>query len=133
MASVGDATSGVDLALALAASAAYSRELASWWAGGFDLLVSPVLAEPPWPLGVLAAGRGQDPIGQHQGAPTGVAVSTGAIVGAVLGDEEPGEGELLVLGQIGRLGVRGDVVLARPRPRVVETTLGDACPRRGGW
>jgi amidase len=62
MASIGDATSGVDLALALAASAAYTRELASWWAGGFDLLVSPVLAEPPWPLGDLAVGRGDDPL-----------------------------------------------------------------------
>jgi amidase len=62
MASIGDATSGVELALAMAASAAYTRALASWWAGGFDLLVSPVLGEPPWPLGDLVVERGQDAV-----------------------------------------------------------------------
>jgi amidase len=55
MAALADGTSGVDLGLAYIASAAYTRALASWWAGGFDLLVTPVLGEPPWPLGDLAA------------------------------------------------------------------------------
>jgi len=30
---------------------AYTRRLASWWAGGFDLLVTPVMPAPPQPLG----------------------------------------------------------------------------------
>ena len=62
MASIGDAMSGVDFALALASAAAYTRQLASWWAGGFDLLVTPVLSEPPWPLGELAVAQGDDPL-----------------------------------------------------------------------
>jgi amidase len=62
MASIGDGTNGVDLALAIAASATYTRELASWWAGGFDLLVSPVLGEPPWPLGDMVVPPGGDPV-----------------------------------------------------------------------
>src|SRR5215213_11928423 len=76
MASIGDATSGVDLALALAASAAYTRELASWWAGGFDLLVSPVLGEPPWPLGDLVVARGEDPVPLMQRTTTLVPFTT---------------------------------------------------------
>src|SRR5207248_3871228 len=30
---------------------AWSREMARWWAGGFDLLLTPTIAEPPPPLG----------------------------------------------------------------------------------
>lgn len=37
----------------------YGRELASWWAGGFDLLVTPTLACPPWPLGPLGPNGGE--------------------------------------------------------------------------
>jgi amidase len=33
---------------------AYARRMASWWAGGFDLLVTPTIALPPPPLGYLA-------------------------------------------------------------------------------
>jgi amidase len=66
MASLGDATSGVDLALAYAASAAYTRALASWWAGGFDLLVTPTLGEPPWPLGDLAAASADEALAVWQ-------------------------------------------------------------------
>src|SRR5262249_2779680 len=29
----------------------YTRRMASWWAGGFDLLVTPTLSSPPPPLG----------------------------------------------------------------------------------
>ena len=32
----------------------YTRRVASWWAGGFDLLLSPTLPEPPPPLGTFA-------------------------------------------------------------------------------
>jgi amidase len=37
---------------------ASSRRLASWWAGGFDVLVTPTLATPPWPLGYLGPNAG---------------------------------------------------------------------------
>ena len=30
-----------------------SRKVAAWWAGGFDLLVTPTIPEPPPPLGEL--------------------------------------------------------------------------------
>jgi amidase len=33
-----------------------SRGLASWWADGFDVLLTPTLGDPPAPLGWLAAG-----------------------------------------------------------------------------
>jgi amidase len=29
----------------------YTRRVATWWAGGFDVLVTPTLPEPPWTLG----------------------------------------------------------------------------------
>src|SRR5918993_1016196 len=76
MASLGDATSGVDLALALAASAAHTRELASWWAGGYDLLVTPVLGEPPWPLGELVVDPRDDPLPAMQRTTTLVPFTT---------------------------------------------------------
>jgi amidase len=31
----------------------YSRNMAAWWAGGFDLLVTPTIPEPPPPIGEL--------------------------------------------------------------------------------
>jgi amidase len=31
----------------------WARRVASWWAGGFDLLLTPTIAEPPPPLGAL--------------------------------------------------------------------------------
>jgi amidase len=31
----------------------YTRKVAAWWAGGFDLLVTPTIPEPPPPLGEL--------------------------------------------------------------------------------
>jgi len=34
---------------------AYSRRMAAWWAGGFDLLVTPTLPHPPLPLGSYPA------------------------------------------------------------------------------
>ncbi|HEY2774599.1 MAG TPA: amidase [Candidatus Binatia bacterium] len=38
-----------------------ARTLASWWAGGFDILLTPTLAEPPWPIGPLGPG-GAEPM-----------------------------------------------------------------------
>src|SRR5207244_4098048 len=47
MAEMANGVSGVDLARALAASAAFTRSLAGWWAGGFDLLLTPTLGSVP--------------------------------------------------------------------------------------
>ncbi|MCC6850655.1 MAG: amidase [Deltaproteobacteria bacterium] len=37
----------------------YTRRVADWWAGGFDLLLTPTLPEPPWTLGGF---HGVDPM-----------------------------------------------------------------------
>lgn len=60
MAEMANGVTGVDLAMALAASAAFTREMASWWAGGFDLLLTPTLGGPPPRLGELM-GTPDDP------------------------------------------------------------------------
>lgn len=38
----------------------YSRALARWWEEGFDILLTPTMATPPWPIG---------PLGPEGGAP----------------------------------------------------------------
>jgi amidase len=43
----------VDYALALAATTHFRRALQSWWADGWDLLLTPTLAELPLPLGTI--------------------------------------------------------------------------------
>jgi amidase len=43
--------SGVDYALALAANVEFRRAVQQWWADGWDLLVTPTLAEPPTRIG----------------------------------------------------------------------------------
>ena len=47
------AFSAVDLALAQSASVAYRRAVQGWWAQGWDLLLTPTLAEPPVPIGSM--------------------------------------------------------------------------------
>jgi len=47
----GRSMSGMDLAAALNGITALTRELARWWESGFDVLLSPVFATPPLPLG----------------------------------------------------------------------------------
>jgi amidase len=37
---------------------AWSRRMAAWWTGGFDLLLTPTLAEPPPRLGTLSSASG---------------------------------------------------------------------------
>ena len=44
----------VDYALALAAVVEFRRAVQQWWADGWDLLLTPTLAEPPAPLGTFA-------------------------------------------------------------------------------
>jgi amidase len=39
----------------------HTRRMASWWVGGFDLLVTPTLSEPPPPLGTFTPTR-DDPV-----------------------------------------------------------------------
>ena len=49
------------------------------------------------------------------------------------GDQEPGEGEVVELGEVGRFVRRRDTVLASPGPGVGQPALGDADPGYGGW
>jgi amidase len=44
----------VDHAKALTAGVAFRRRVHQWWADGWDLLLTPTLAEPPLPLGTIA-------------------------------------------------------------------------------
>jgi amidase len=53
MASLAANFSALDLAQAIAASARYTRDLASWWADGWDVLLTPTLGGPPPKLGAL--------------------------------------------------------------------------------
>ena len=46
--------SAVDYAKSLAAVAEFRRATQQWWADGWDLLLTPTLAEPPVPIGTLA-------------------------------------------------------------------------------
>src|SRR3954447_1603039 len=47
----------VDYALALAATVEFRRAVQQWWADGWDLLLTPTLAEPPTVLGSFANDR----------------------------------------------------------------------------
>jgi amidase len=48
-----ESVSGVDYAAAIAASVNFRRAVQSWWAEGWDLLLTPTLAEPPLPIGTI--------------------------------------------------------------------------------
>jgi amidase len=50
----GSQLSAVDYALALSATSQFRRALQSWWADGWDLLLTPTVAELPLPLGTIA-------------------------------------------------------------------------------
>jgi amidase len=47
----------VDYALALSAASQFRRAVQAWWADGWDLLLTPTVAELPLPLGTLANDR----------------------------------------------------------------------------
>ena len=49
----GRQTSGLEYAAAVDGLHAFSRRMATWWEGGFDVLVTPTLATPPPRLGYL--------------------------------------------------------------------------------
>jgi amidase len=59
--------SAVDYAAALAASYAFRRDVQGWWADGWDLLLTPTLAEPPPTLAEFAPVPG-DPAAQMRRA-----------------------------------------------------------------
>jgi amidase len=48
-----NAFSAVDLSMAQSAIVAYRRAIQSWWTQGWDLLLTPTLAEPPLPIGEI--------------------------------------------------------------------------------
>jgi amidase len=52
-AEVGRSVSAAAYVAGIEHAQAYARGVARWWADGFDLLVTPVLSEPPFPLGHL--------------------------------------------------------------------------------
>jgi amidase len=56
---------------AVAANHAHGRRLASWWEGGFDLLLTPTCAKPPPPLGHFASTPGNPLAGYLRAAPYG--------------------------------------------------------------
>jgi amidase len=61
MAELGRTFSAVDLGVALAASARFTREVGMWFADGWDLLLTPTLSQPPIRLGEIVPGEG-DPL-----------------------------------------------------------------------
>ncbi len=72
LAQLGRARSGPDYVAALEAVHAYSRRMASWWQEGFDLLLTPTVAEPPPPLGHFAPTADEPMRGYFRAAPFGV-------------------------------------------------------------
>lgn len=55
MAEAGRAVTAGQYLAAVASMERFGRDLAAWWDGGFDLLLTPTLAEPPVPLGTFAS------------------------------------------------------------------------------
>jgi len=53
VAEAGRAVTATQHLAAITAMEHFGRDLAAWWAGGFDLLLTPTLAEPPVPLGTF--------------------------------------------------------------------------------
>jgi amidase len=54
--------SGPDYLAAVGYAQIVTRALADWWAGGFDLLLTPTLALPPAEIGSMGNGRGEEPM-----------------------------------------------------------------------
>lgn len=60
--------SGVEYAAALGAVAEYRRKVQSWWADGWDLLLTPTLSEPPTRIGEHDAQPGDPMAGMKRAA-----------------------------------------------------------------
>lgn len=74
MAEMGRRLSAVDYVETVNASQMWSRAMASWWHGsettpGFDLLLTPTLAQPPAPLGTFASTRDEPFVGAMRAGP----------------------------------------------------------------
>jgi len=54
-AELGKATSAAQYVEAINALHAWSRRMAGWWAEGYDVLLTPTMAQPPAPLGLMVA------------------------------------------------------------------------------
>ena len=62
MAEMGRATGAADYIATTKWCGTFTREMASWWSGGFDILVTPTIAQPPPEIGYLSPPPG-DPMG----------------------------------------------------------------------
>src|SRR5918996_5509159 len=62
LAEQGRGHSGPDYLGAVGYAQIVTRALADWWAGGFDLLLTPTLALPPAEIGSIGNGRDEDPM-----------------------------------------------------------------------
>jgi len=71
VAQAGRAFSAPAYVAAVAANHAHGRRLAAWWAGGFDLLLTPTCAMPPPPLGHFEPAPGNPLAGYLRAGPYG--------------------------------------------------------------
>jgi amidase len=62
IAEMGRAVTAAEYIASLTELHAYTRRMASWWAGGFDVLLTPTIGEPPPKIGALLAPP-DDPLG----------------------------------------------------------------------
>ncbi|MFP6665432.1 MAG: amidase [Deltaproteobacteria bacterium] len=58
LAAIGRTVTAIDYIAATKWAESFTREMAAWWAGGFDILVTPMLGAPPPKLGVLTSPDG---------------------------------------------------------------------------
>jgi amidase len=71
VAAAGRAIAAPAYVAAVAANHAHGRRLAAWWAGGFDLLLTPTCAQPPPPIGHFASTPDNPLAGYLRAAPYG--------------------------------------------------------------
>jgi amidase len=75
VAEIGRQVSGAQYIAAISENHAFGRRLATWWDGGFDLLLTPTCAAPPPPLGTFDAEPGKPLAGFAAAAPYSVFTS----------------------------------------------------------
>lgn len=76
VAELGRGVSAADYIRAVEYAHRHTRRLANWWASGFDLLLSPTLAEVPPPLGTFASAADNPLAGFLRAGPFGAFTST---------------------------------------------------------
>ena len=107
----------VDYALALAANAEFRRAVQQWWADGWDLLLTPTLAEPPGRIGTFANDLAR-PMAPMARAAAYVPVHPAVQLQRAAGDQPPAALEQLRLAD--RRATRRRV---RPRGRLAESGI----------